>query len=67
MDKKRERKFYHGTPDEFIISDNENANLTYEFEKSWLDKIYSWFKDEEFYNEKLKELKEKYNIKDEEV
>lgn len=64
MSKKNKKKFYQGDIDEITILDNENSDLTFEKEKIWLDKMQSWFADKEFYNEKLKELKKKYNIKD---
>lgn len=47
-----------------IIGITKIGTSTFEEEKAWLDKINSWFKDEKFYEEKLKELKEKYGIKD---
>lgn len=47
-----------------IIEITERGISTFEEEKAWLDKINSWFKDEKFYEEKLKELKEKHGIKD---
>ena len=44
------------------------SNSTYEEEKLWLDKIAEWEKidkkTDKFYNEKLAELKKKYNIED---
>lgn len=62
MDKKN--KFYQGNITEITVLDNENSNLTFEKEKEWLDKMQSWFDDDkEFYNEKLIELKKKYNFK----
>lgn len=64
MSKKNKKKFYQSDIDEITILDNENSDLTFEKEKIWLDKMQSWFADKEFYNEKLKELKKKYNIKD---
>lgn len=42
----------------------KSNSLTFEEEKAWLDKINSWVKDDRFYEEKLRELKEKYGIKD---
>lgn len=42
----------------------ENENETFESEKKWLDQVYEWTKDKKFYEEKLKELKEKYGIKE---
>lgn len=64
MSEKKEKKFYQGDVDEITILDNKNSNLTFEVEKAWLDKMQLWFNDEKFYKEKLKELKEKYGIKD---
>lgn len=57
-------KFYEGNVEEINILDNKNSNLTFEEEKKWLDKMQLWFNDKKFYNEKLKELKKKYNIED---
>lgn len=57
-------KFYQGNVEEINILDNKNSNLTFEEEKKWLDKMQLWFNDKKFYNEKLKELKKKYNIED---
>lgn len=64
MSEKKEKKFYQGDVDEITFLDNKNSNLTFEVEKAWLDKMQLWFNDEKFYKEKLKELKEKYGIKD---
>ena len=64
MSKEKENKFYQGDVDEITILDNKNSNLTFEEEKAWLDKMQLWFNDEKFYKEKLKELKEKYGIKE---
>lgn len=64
MSEKKEKKFYQGDVDEITILDNKNSNLTFEDEKAWLDKMQLWFNDEKFYKEKLKELKEKYGIKE---
>lgn len=64
MSEKNKKKFYQGDIDEITILNNENSDLTFEKEKEWLDKMQSWFNDKEFYNKKLKELKEKYSIKD---
>ncbi|WP_304160521.1 hypothetical protein [Fusobacterium ulcerans] len=41
----------------------ESPSTTFEDKKAWLDKMQLWFNDEKFYKEKLKELKEKYGIK----
>lgn len=61
----KKNKFYQGNIDEITVLDNKNSNLTFEKEKEWLDKMQSWFDDDkEFYNEKLIELKKKYNIED---
>lgn len=60
----KENKFYRGNIDEITVLDNKNSDLTFEKEKEWLDKMQLWFNDKEFYNEKLIELKKKYNIKD---
>lgn len=61
----KKNKFYQGNIDEITVLDNKNSNLTFEKEKEWLDKMQSWFDDDkEFYNEKLAELKKKYNIED---
>lgn len=61
----KKNKFYQGNIDEITVLDNKNSNLTFEKEKEWLDKMRSWFDDDkEFYNEKLIELKKKYNIED---
>ena len=60
----KKNKFYQGNITEITVLDNENSNLTFEKEKEWLDKMQSWFDDDkEFYNEKLIELKKKYNFK----
>lgn len=64
MSEKKEKKFYQGNVDEITILDDKNSNLTFEDEKAWLDKMQLWFNDEKFYKEKLKELKEKYGIKE---
>ena len=61
----KKNKFYQGNITEITVLDNKNSNLTFEKEKEWLDKMQSWFDDDkEFYNEKLTELKKKYNIED---
>lgn len=60
----KKNKFYQGNIEEINILDNKNSNLTFEEEKKWLDKMQLWFNDKKFYNEKLKELKKKYNIED---
>lgn len=60
----KKNKFYQGNIDEITVLDNKNSDLTFGKEKEWLDKMQSWFDDKEFYNEKLAELKKKYNIED---
>lgn len=53
------------SPSMYVLNDKLRKDIELDKEeKEWVDKMQSWFDDKEFYNEKLAELKKKYNIED---